>query len=377
MWGGASSVQLIDMVSAAGFERAKFRFNTDADTVRPEVAVHADEAGYLLGQYDGYGSVHDPATAGTDMSWSTAQFDRRAFEEGAIIEADGSAVPGFLGRGRTLSPLFARPYLEQRVSAAFDRMPYTYYFLDGNAFGDFHDDWAPGRIVSERDDAAELLDQVRWVAQTFRVPVGSEGGSYLFTPVLSVVEGLIHPPIGFGDPDLRDPESEYFLGGYWPPEEPAIFFARVPMKDRYFHLHIDPRFKLPLYQAVFHDSVIAIPRDGGTRKFTNASGVMELYTLLHQTPPLYHLNLISGPAILEEALPLAAIFRETHAYSIDYPLSEFEYLSADGMVQHSRFGELQVFANFGESSVEVDGRSLPGMSARLRLGDREWNYAAR
>lgn len=379
-WGGAVAVstRMIDMVADAGFDR--FRFQVDGVeqvNFRPEVAAYAAERGFLFGPYDSYHSIHDPAYAGTDSSWETAQFDQEAFDRGGVLRADQTPIRGFLGRGKRFSPIYARPYYEQRVERNFAEVPYTYYFIDCDAYGEYSDDYTPGRIVSQREDAEERLDRIRRLVENRSVPVGSEGAFYLFAPILSIVEGLIYPVIAWGDEDMHDPDSEYFLGRYWPPDEPEINFMQVPLKEEYYHLYIDPRFKLPLFEAVFHDSVVAIPRDGGTRKFTNAQGTLELCHLLYQTPPLYHLNLQSGEAILTEALALCRVFRTTHEYSIDYPVTGFDFLTEDRLVQRATFGELEITANFRDSAVTIDEQTIPAMSAVLRNGEERWEYSAR
>lgn len=376
-WGGAISTRMIDTVTDAGFDRFRFQIDgVEQVDDRPEVAVYADEAGYLFGTYDSYHSIHDPVHAGTDFSWETAQFDRYAYENGGVQRSDGSLIRGFLRRGHRFSPIFARPYYEERIRRNFAAVPFTYYFIDCDAYGEYSDDYTRGRVVSQREDAEERVDRIRWLVETQSIPVGSEGGFYLFTPVLSIVEGLIYPVIAWGDEDMRDPDSDFFLGRHWPPHEPTIHFAQVPLKEEYYHLYIDPRFKLPLYEAVFHDSVVAIPRDGGTRKFTNAQGSLELCHLLYQTPPLYHLSLQSGEEILAEAFPLYAIFRESHEYSIDHALTEFAYLTADRMVQRSIFGELEIIANFRDTHVTVEELTIPAMSAILLRGENRWEYSA-
>ena len=377
-WGGAVSTRMIDMVAEAGFDRFRLQIDgVEMVNIRPEVAAYADAAGFLFGPYDSYHSIHDPAYAGTDSSWETAQFGQYAYDHGGVLRADQTPIRGYLGRGKRFSPIFARTYYDERINQNFTDVPYNYYFIDCDAFGEYSDDYTPGRIVSQREDAEERLDRIRWLVENKSIPVGSEGAFFLFTPILSIVEGLIHPCIAsWDDEDMRDPDSEYFPGRYWPPYEPEIHFKQVPLKQGFYHLYIDPRFKLPLYEAVFHDSVIAIPRDGGTRKFTNAQSTLELCHLLYQTPPFYHLSLQSGEAILDEARPLYRVFRATHEHSIDYPVADFAYLTDDRLVQRSVFGTLQITANFRDTSVMIDGQTIPAMSAVLKNGEERWEYSA-
>ena len=79
--------------------------------------------------------------------------------------------------------------------------------------------------------------------------------------------------------------------GTGPPEGPAIHIKQVPLKSNYMYLYYDPRFRLPLYQIVFHDSVITTNHWGaGSLKFENAIETLALLELLYNVPPLYHLK---------------------------------------------------------------------------------------
>ena len=76
-----------------------------------DVAAYAEKLGYLLGPYDSYHSIHSPEAKET---WETAQFDSAGYEQGRVINADGTGHGGFLGRGYHFSPKAAWPYVKQR-----------------------------------------------------------------------------------------------------------------------------------------------------------------------------------------------------------------------------------------------------------------------
>lgn len=45
-------------------------------------------------------------------------------------------------------------------------------------------------------------------------------------------------------------KSRFFPGRYFPADEPEFHFMPVVLKDKYVKLYADPRFQLPLYEAV-------------------------------------------------------------------------------------------------------------------------------
>jgi hypothetical protein len=255
--GGGISTRLIDDIRAAGIGRMLLTADGwEQVERRPDVAAYAESSGFLFGTYDSFDSVHDPAYAGTDLSWPTAQFGQELFEAGRILDSAGNPRGGFRKIGFKLSPLAARAAVEVRVRRNFAVAPYSYYFVDADAFGDWYDDYTFGRMASAHEDARARVDRLRWISDTFKVPVGSEGGNYLMTPVITVAEGIFVPDIGWGDLDMTSKGSPWYMGAYYPPDGPDVFLKSVPLKESYIHLFIDPRFRVPLYETVFHDSVI-------------------------------------------------------------------------------------------------------------------------
>src|SRR4029077_10868435 len=109
----------------------------------------------------------------------------------------------------------------------------------------------------QQQDAQARCDRMKWMSSAHGIVVGSEGGTAIAAPAIHFAHGMLTPVIGWGDPDLTSRDSKYFLGGYWPPDGPAVFVKQVPLKPYYQKFFFDPRYRLPLYETVFHDSVIA------------------------------------------------------------------------------------------------------------------------
>jgi hypothetical protein len=254
----------------------------------PDVAKHADELGYAFGPYDSYHSIHKPGAADT---WSTAQFDQQLYDTGAIIKKDGTPRRGFQKKGYTLSPLAAEPYVYKRVGELMGRVPFSSWFLDCDGFGEVFDDYSPNHPATQAEDAAARLKRINWISYTYGIPVGTEGGSAYAIPGVHFAHGVMTPVIGWGDPDLKEKSSKYFLGAYWPPDGPQVFTKQVPLKPKYQKFHFDPRYRVPLHQMVFHDSVIATHHwSAASLKFADQVQTNELLELLYNVPPMYHLN---------------------------------------------------------------------------------------
>jgi hypothetical protein len=366
-WGNGVSTRMIDALVRNGMNRFVLTCDgIETIEIRPHLASYALDKGYLIGPYDSYHSVQDPE----EPEWPTAIFDRALFETGGIIRSDGTPVKGFKGVGYYVCPVAMKPYFDERVANNFQKAPHSYYFLDCDAYGEFFDDYRSGRIVSASEDAAARVDRVRSIFEKYKVPVGSEGGSYLFAGSLAVAEGVFFPPIT-GDQDMEINEmSRYFVGRSFPPDEPARWFLPVPLKEQYVHLYSDPRFRLPLYEAVFHDSVITTCHyASASLKFSNIAETEALTEILYQVAPMYHFNLSHFEKIKATIKPHIDVFEKTHSYSYQFALEEFEYLTEDRSVQKTRFGNLELIANFREIDFDSEGTSIPARSVLITFTD--------
>jgi hypothetical protein len=365
LWGDGVSIKMLNRFKEDDFDRMRLCVaDWKGIEKRPAVAEKANQMGYLFGTYDSYHSIHDPSARGTDDTWATAQFDRKLFETGPIVRKNGSKRGGFKGIGFKLSPIAARPYVEKRVRENMKNVPYTYYFIDCDAYGEVYDDYSPLHRASQADDVETRIDRLAWISNTFGLVFGSEGGSSYAAGVIHVAEGMFGPVFGWGDPDLKDKNSDYYLGQYYPPDGPKVFVKQVPMKERYQYFYYDPRFRLPLYETVFHDSVVTTHQwANGSLKYSNVLDTVALTELLYMVPPLYHMNLDEFDKYREVMKRHYAFFSPLHRKAGFAQMTDFNWLSADRMLQRSVFdNDVELIANFAQESRLYQKHEIPARS---------------
>ena len=363
-WGDGLSVKLLERFAESGLDRLWLGADSWQDGFRhPTAVAKARELGYLVGPYDSYHSIHHPNEKDT---WETAQFDLPLYEIGAIVNADGTKNRGFKKKGYHLSPIVAQPYVEDRVNGIVAQMStdFNTWFIDCDAYGELFDDYSPSHPATQLDGMNARLARIAWIRDTHKMVVGSEGGAAYSAPTLHFAHGMTVPVIGWGDPDMKEKTSSYYVGGYWPPEAPAIHIKQVPLKPNYLYLYYDPRFRLPLYQIVFHDSVITTNHWGsGSLKFENAIGTLALLELLYNVPPLYHLNMAEFSKHKAWIERHYAFFSPLHREIGGQAMTDFEWLSDNRQVQRTEFGDVvELFANFGAVPFEYEGVMIPGKS---------------
>jgi hypothetical protein len=368
-WGDGPSRTMIDALSAAGIRRAVLLLSElHGASPRPELAAYAAAAGYLMGPYDSYHSVHDP-DAPPDETWETAQFDREAYLQGRILDPEGRGRPGFRGRGFHFSPIAAWPWFLDRVGRLAAQIPYNAWFVDCDATGELFDDYHPDHPATRVDDLAARRRRLEWLGRERGLAVGSEEASVLVSDVVDFGQGVQTPYLGHLDPVLWDPESPHFLGRYWPPESPARFFGEVPVAPSLQRPYFDPRVRVPLLRAAFGDEVVMSHHwEGDNFKFRDVAEIRELMEILHMTAPLYHLNRDTWPRRRQRILRHLAVWAPLHEKLATAALTRFEWLTPDRLVQRTTFesaeGSFRITVNL--DAVEREG--IPPRSVRAEGG---------
>jgi hypothetical protein len=360
------SVHLLDRLKAAGFDRLWIGIpELEHIEGRQEAVRTAVKMGYLIGPYDSYDSIHSPHQKDT---WETAQFDDQLFAYGPVVGVDGNKVPGFQKKGYWLSSLAARPYVERRVTRTFATFPFNSFFMDCDASGDLYDNYSPRFLATQADDMRERLSRMQWVVDKFNTPIGSEDGHWFAAGVIHFAHGMMTPVFGYNDSRLREKNSPNFLGRYWPPDGPEIFMRPTPLPDDYRALYFDPRSRIPLFQTVFHDSVITTHHwERPSLKFPNVTQINTLLELLYNVPPLYHLNnkelAKNGERMARYYRFFSPLLRQTALL----PMGDFQWLTPDHLVQKTTFGHaVEMIANFRNTPFKDADALIPASAIAAR-----------
>jgi hypothetical protein len=365
-WGDGPSLTILNELRAADLDRAVLVLSDlYKDSMRADISKRADELGYLLGPYDSYHSVHAP-DAPREETWPTAQFDRDAYEAGRVLNADGSGHRGFKGQGFHFAPQFAWPFMSDRVNAVVRQVPYSAYFIDCDATSESFDDYSPNHPASRYDDVRLRRKRLAWLNESHQLVVGSEGGSILFADVIHFGHGVQTPYLGHLDAALKDKQSPFFLGRYWPQDQPELFFKPTPLAPSLRVPYFDPTIRVPLYRAALGEEVIASHHwTFDSLKFPEVQSERELLDVLYMVPPMYHLNRQTWPKRRDRIVSFLSFWSPLHRVLGTSPMTSFEYLSGDRLLQRVTYktpkGPARITVNF--SHEQIDG--YPALSATV------------
>ena len=137
------------------------------------------------------------------------------------------------------------------------------------------------------------------------------------------------------------------------------------MKEKYQYFYYDPRFRLPLYEIVFHDSVVSTHQwANGSLKYSNVLDTAALTELLYMVPPLYHMNLEEFDKHQESIRRHYEFFSPLHRKAGFAQMTNFNWLSADRMLQRTVFDDkAEIVVNFSQKSRRYQDFEIPARSA--------------
>lgn len=365
-WGPGLSETVINALQQANL--ALLWLGTDnwtAAFLHPDAVARAKEAGYLIASYDSYDTGIPP---GLNDSWLTAQLPGDLREKCAIVRADGTKKPGFGGDGYYLNPGCVMPFSQVRMRELIQLAGLNSLFLDVDGTGMVSDDYQPDHPTGAAQMAADRNERMGWFSQTLKLPLGSEDGNAVTASHIMFAHGMETWGFGWQDNDMRhNKTSPYYLGTWWPSAQPATFFSPAKVKPLYRELFFDPRYRLPLYQAVLHDAVINTHHwTFDNLKFTDVKTTRALLSQLYNTPPLFNLSRSTLKARLPEIIKADASFRVLHQALWDRAMTDFRWLDQAGWVQQTTFSDGSVLtANFGMTPFN----GLAAHTLRAHLAD--------
>ncbi|MGL4345676.1 MAG: glycoside hydrolase, partial [Cellulosilyticaceae bacterium] len=365
-WADSRGVAILQEMKAGGLDRLWVGLdNWRQGVMKPELVEKAVAKGYLIGPYDSYHSIHKPG----EEQWHTAAFtDRTLYEEATILKKDGSYEKGFQGVGRKLNPTLAKDAVKERMKQLeATGVPFNSWFIDCDATGEIYDDYSEVHPTTAQQDVAARLWRMDYIADEYNKVVGSEGGNDFASETIAFAHGIELPSFSWMDEEMKSiKDSPYYMGRYYNPKGgvPERFAKPIPIKDTYKRLFVDQCYNLPLFKLVYNDALITTYHwDWSTFKMADEVANRMLYEILYNVPPLYHLDKWEWEKYKDQILSHSQFYETFSEQAILVPMTDFEVLTEDRMVQTTSYGEeLKVVANFGNAPYLYEERLIEGQS---------------
>lgn len=370
-WMNGNTIDLIKDLKKSGLDQAWIGLNSwEQAYAKPELVETAKRQGYLIGPYDSYHSIHKPG----EEKWITAKFqDHSLYDNATVLLKNGKKAEGFQNVGRKLNPTLSLAAVEQRVKEILSSgIKFNSWFIDCDATGEIYDDYTPEHITTEQEDLNARLKRMEYIRDQHNMVIGSEGGYDFSAATIAFAHGIELPSFSWMDEDMKkNKSSEYYIGKYYSASGGVAehFSKRIPIKEEYDTIFLNPKYDLPLFKLVYNDSVITSYHwDWSTFKIIGSVNDRMLREVLYNIPPLYHLDQAEWNKYKEDIINHSKLWSKFSKQAIKNEMTDFKYLLEDGSVQMSEYGDkLKVVANFSDTAYSYDGKKIPAHSLLLSM----------
>ncbi|OIZ95796.1 hypothetical protein A1D18_01305 [Candidatus Rickettsiella isopodorum] len=359
VWGDGKSLVMLDQLEKLGIKHALINYDANpipnGFNIEKEYIHNAKSMGYLIGPYDSFDNAQNPKTSDS----ITSTWPNHLWPEACIRNPNGSILTGFASRGCYLSSeaLRLRESKEKNIANQIEKMLNkgdNTIFLDCDAAYPLYDDYSKHHPMIREQDLSNRLERMRFVGSDQKIVLGSETGLSWANPTIAYNNGafLAFPETFW--PALQD--KKHF--GVWQPGyAPKILFQAYNAPDEFIRGSYNPRYRLPLYEAVFHDSVITTDRwELNELKIPAIRKIKALLQNLYNVPPIWVLDQKTLQKNKKYFLDYYNFFFPLHQMAGIEALTRFDWLTDDHLIQQTQFGNrLILTANFSDRVYENIG----------------------
>ncbi|MGA4578486.1 glycoside hydrolase [Limisphaera sp. VF-2] len=344
---------IVREMQQTGIERILWSHQQPAGVVRA-----LNELGVLTGRYDIYQDVMDPARfprlRGIHPDWPT-----EAWPHDLIRDARGRWIPGWEVETRdgdripcgVLCDLRAPEYARRRIAAELATHPYRARFIDTTTASPWRECYDPAHPMTRTESRRWKMELLRLVSEEMNLVTGSETGHDAAVPFVHYFEGMLS--LG----PYRVPDAGRNMSRIWTdvPEPVAKY-------------QVGWRYRLPLWELVYHDCVVAQWYWGDyNNKLPALWDLRDLFNILYATPPMF---------MFDRKLWQEQKDRFVQSYRNVCPIvrrlgyqemTDHRFLTPDRSVQQTRFANgVTITVNFAQAAWQgPDGEIVPGRSFRV------------
>jgi hypothetical protein len=341
------AVAICRQMQAAGIGRILWSNRAEPETLRQLNAL-----GVLTSRYDIYQDVMDPANFPklrmVHEDWTT-----QAWPKDLMLDVRGRWVHGWEVKGRdggwypcgVLCDRQATDYARRRIPEELKTHPYRCRFIDTTTASPWRECYDPDHPMTRSESRQSKMDLLKYISADCRLVTGSETGHEAAVPYVHYFEGMLS--LG----PYRVPDAGRDMTRIW---------ETVP--DRLAKFQTGHYYRLPLWELVYHDCVVAQWYWGDySNKLPQLWDRRDLINVLYGTPPMFMFNRTLWQEQRERFVrsyrTVAPVARATGYRE----MLSHRWLTADHAVQETRFaGGVTVTVNFGDRPYMLaNGKELP------------------
>jgi hypothetical protein len=332
-------------MQAAGIDRILWSNGRPPDELRA-----LNDLGVLTSRYDIYQDAMNPDEF-PRLRWIHGDWTTEAWgNDDLLIGADGRWVRGWEVEAKdggripcgTLCDRQALAYAERRIPPELATHPYRCRFIDTTTASPWRECHHPRHPMTRSESRQSKMDLLQYISETCGLVCGSETGHDAAVPYVHYFEGMLS--LG----PYRVPDAGRDMRRIW---------TEVP--ERVATFQTGHRYRLPLWELVYHDCVVAQWYWGDyNNKLPALWRRRDLWNVLYGTPPMFMFDRRLWTELREQ---FAASYRAIAPVARAAGYAEMQahrWLTPDHAVQQTQFDNaVTVTVNFGDTAFTLpDGR---------------------
>jgi len=349
------ALAIVREMKSAGIDRILW-----SNRASPEVIKAMNEMGGILtSRYDIYQDLMDPQVVKDKLRGSHPDWTQAGWPKDIMLDAKGDWRKGWQVRGKdgqmypcgVLCDKQALNFAKQRVPEELKTHPYRCRFIDTTTASPWRECCSPEHPMTRSDSRHCKMELLRYMSDDMKLVTGSETGHDAAVPFVHYFEGMLS--LG----PYRVPDSGRDMSRIW---------DEVP--DRVAKFQVGHKYRLPLWELVYHDCVIAQWYWGDyNNKLPAIWAKRDLFNILYGTPPMFMFNRQywsqNKDRFARGYKDICAVAR-----AVGYAeMTDHRFLTPDRDVQQTMFSNgVTVTVNFGDKPYSLpDGEQVEATSCRV------------
>jgi len=270
-----NALSIVREMRSLGIERILWSHREQPDAIK---AMNKMD-GVLSSRYDIYQDLMDPQVVEQQLRGVHPDWTQDAWPDDIMLDQNGEPRKGWQVKGRdgkmypcgVLCDRQAPKYARQRVPAELKTHPYRCRFIDTTTASPWRECYHPDHPMTRGDSRYWKMELLRFISEDMKLVTGCETGHDAAVPYVHYFEGMLS--LG----PYRIPDAGRNMRKIW---------DEVP--ERVAKFQVGHKYRLPLWELVYHDCVVAQWYWGDyNNKLPAIWDKRDLFNILYGTPPMF------------------------------------------------------------------------------------------
>ena len=345
------SLSIVKEMKSLGIDRILWSNRRSPDVIKKMNEMD----GVLTSRYDIYQDLMNPEIVKQQLRGLHPDWTQAAWPKDLMLDGNGDWRKGWRVKGKdgemypcgVLCDRQALKYARQRVPEELKTHPYRSRFIDTTTASAWRECYDPDHPMTRSESRHWKMELLRFICEEMKLVTGSETGHDAAVPYVHYFEGMLS------------------LGPYRVPDAGRNMVKPLDeVPERVARFQVGQKYRLPLWELVYHDCVVAQWYWGDyNNKLPAIWDKRDLFNMLYGTPPMFMFNnkiWKQNKARFVKSYKKVCPVARAVGYS---EMTDHRFLTDNRNVQQTKFeNDIIITVNFGDKVYRLpDGKTIQPM----------------